>query len=160
MHGPCHRGARSCVSTSTIFRRNILEYNDSLCTATCGIVEDQDHLLFTCAFYNQLCLLILGWLGFSTALHGSLIQHFTQFRGLEGFSNKSRLAYNLIWISILFSIWKDHNTRHFHNKMEQISSLLKKVKLQAYWWLKSYYAIFDFEHTVWRLTPLFYAFRL
>jgi hypothetical protein len=53
-----------------------------------------------------------------------------------------------------FIIWKDRNRRHFHNKMEQFSSLLKKVKLQAYWWLKLYYALFDFEYTVWRLSHL------
>jgi len=29
-----------------LFRRNILDYNDSLCTATCGIVEDQHYLFF------------------------------------------------------------------------------------------------------------------
>ncbi|KEH17754.1 transmembrane protein, putative [Medicago truncatula] len=43
-----------------LFRRNILDYNDSLCTATCGMVEDQDHLFFTCGFYIQLWLLISG----------------------------------------------------------------------------------------------------
>jgi len=59
-----------------LFRRNILDYNDSLYMATYGMVEDQDHLFFTCAFYNQLWLLISGWLGSSTTIHGSLIEHF------------------------------------------------------------------------------------
>ncbi|KEH21818.1 hypothetical protein MTR_7g018600 [Medicago truncatula] len=93
-------------------------------------------------------------LGFSTTLHGSLIEHLTQFGGLGGFSNKSRLTFNIIWISTLFITWKDRKRRHFHNKTEQPSSLLEKVKLQAYWWLKSYYVLFDLEYTVWRLTPL------
>jgi len=87
-----------------MFRRNIFDYNDSLCTTTCGMVEDQDHLFFICAFYNQLWLLISGWLGFSTTLHGSLIEHSTQFGGLGGFSNKSLLAFNTIWISVLVII--------------------------------------------------------
>lgn len=33
-----------------LFRTNILDYNDSLCTITYGKVEDQDHLCFTCVF--------------------------------------------------------------------------------------------------------------
>jgi len=31
--------------------------------------------------------------------------------------------------------------RHFLNKLEQLLSLLKKVKFQAFWWLKPYYVI-------------------
>jgi len=45
------------------------------------------------------------------------------------------LTFNIIWISVLFIIWKDPNNIHFNNKTEQLSSLLKNVKLQAYWWL-------------------------
>jgi hypothetical protein len=41
-----------------LFKRNILDYNDSFCTFTCDMVEDQDHLFFTCVFYSQLWLLI------------------------------------------------------------------------------------------------------
>jgi len=48
---------------------------------------------------------------------------------------------------VLFIIWKERNRRHFRNKTEQLSSLLENVKLQAYWWLKSYFALFDFEYT-------------
>ncbi|KEH34506.1 hypothetical protein MTR_3g467540 [Medicago truncatula] len=70
-----------------LFKKNISDYNDSLCTATCG---------------------------FSTTFHGSLIEHRTQFGSLGGFFNKSRLALNIIWISILFNISKDRNRRHFH----------------------------------------------
>jgi len=65
-----------------IFRRNILGYYDSLCTVTCGMVDDQDHFFLLVSFYSQLWILISSWLGFSTALHDSLIEHFTQFGGL------------------------------------------------------------------------------
>jgi hypothetical protein len=46
------------ATKKNMFRTNILDYNDSLCTATCGMVENQDRLFFICAFYNQLWLLI------------------------------------------------------------------------------------------------------
>jgi len=137
-----------------LFRRNILDYNDSFCSAACGLVENQDHLFFSCAFYGQLWLLISGWLGISTTLQGSLFEHFLQFGGLGGFSNKSQMPFNRIWISALFIIWKDRNRRHFHNKSEQLLSLLEKIKLQAFWWFKSYYAVINFEYSVWRLNPL------
>jgi len=107
--------------------------------------------VFSCVFYGQLWLLISGWLDISTILQGSLFEHFLLFGGLGGFSNKSHLYFNIIWISALFTIWKDRNMRHFHNKLEQLISLLKKVKLQVFWWFKSYYDVFYFEYSVWRL---------
>jgi len=44
--------------------------------------------------------------------------------------------------------------RHFHNKSEHILSLFEKVKLQVYWWFKSYYDDLNFEYSVWRLNHL------
>jgi len=85
-----------------MFRRNILDYNDSFCLTACGLVEDYDHLFFSCAFYGQLWLLISGWLSISTTLQCSLFEHFLPFEGLRGFSNKSRLVFNIIWISTFF----------------------------------------------------------
>ena len=35
-----------------LFRRNILDYHDSFCLTACRLVEDQDHLFFSCAFYG------------------------------------------------------------------------------------------------------------
>jgi len=44
--------------------------------------------------------------------------------------------------------------RHFHNKSKQLLSLLEKVKFQAFWWFKSYYVVFYFEYSIWRLNRL------
>jgi hypothetical protein len=112
-----------------LFRRNILDYNDSFISATCGLVEDLDHLFFSCAFYGQPWLLISGWLGISTTLQGSLFENVRQFGGFGDFSNKSRLAFIIIWISSLFTIRMDCNMWHFHNKSKQLLSLLEMVKL-------------------------------
>ena len=131
-----------------------MEQSDILCSAACGLVEDHDHLFFSFVVYGQLWLFTSSWLDFSTTLHGSLLDHFFQFGGLGGFSNKSLLTVNIIWILVLFIIWKDHNWMIFQNKIEQLVSLLEKVKLQAYWWLKSYYVIFDFDYLVRRLNHL------
>jgi hypothetical protein len=34
-----------------LFRRNILDYNDSFCSTSCEFLEDQDHLFLSCAFF-------------------------------------------------------------------------------------------------------------
>jgi len=92
------------------------------------LLADHDHLLFSCALYCQLWLLTLtGWLGISATIQGFLIEHFLQFGGLGSCSNKSRLPFNIIWISALITIWKDRDMRHFHNKSKQLLSLLENV---------------------------------
>jgi hypothetical protein len=48
------------------------------------------------------------------ALQGCLFEHFLLFGGLGVFSNKSHLSFNIIWVSALFTIWKDRNMKHFH----------------------------------------------
>jgi len=40
-----------------------LDYNDSFCSATRGLLEGHGYLFFSCVFYGQLWLLIFGWLG-------------------------------------------------------------------------------------------------
>jgi len=41
------------ATTMNLFRRNILDYSDSFCSAAYRLVEYQDHLFFSCAFYGQ-----------------------------------------------------------------------------------------------------------
>jgi len=65
-----------------MFKRNILGYLDTLCSAACSLVEDRDHLFFSCVGYGQLWLLTFGWLGISTTFHGSLLDHSIHFEGL------------------------------------------------------------------------------
>lgn len=85
-----------------LFRRNILDYPNTLCMVVCSLVEDWDHFFFSCAIYGQLWLLTSGWLDISTTFHGSLLDHFIQFGCLGGFLNKSHRAFNIIWIEYRF----------------------------------------------------------
>jgi len=109
---------------------------------------------YKCDFYGRIWLLVLKWLGIDSIYHGNIFSHSNKFHGLGGFSKHSRTVFTIIWISMLFVIWKDSNRRIFHNKMDQLEGLEDKVKLQTYWWLKSYYVLFDFDYPFWRLNPL------
>jgi len=61
-------------------------------------------------FYCQLWLLILGLLGFSTALHGSLIEHFTPFGGLGAVPTSLTFAFDHQDSSILINDHEIENT--------------------------------------------------
>jgi len=134
--------------------RHVLDVSQVPCAASCGAVEDRDHLFFKCDHYGCLWLLISHWLGIDTVLHGNLYAHSYQFCALGGFSKNSRTTFSIIWISTLFVIWKDRNDRIFDNNFVQLTGLLEKVKLQTYWWLKANYMTFDFNYPFWRQNPL------
>jgi hypothetical protein len=119
-------------------KRNVFDVSQISCAALCGSLEDRDHLFFKFDYYGRIWRLVSNWLGIDTVFHGDIISYSNQFRGLGGFSKNSRIAFTIIWISVLFVIWKDLNSI-FHNQMDQLVSFAEKVKLQTYWWLKANY---------------------
>jgi hypothetical protein len=135
-------------------KRNVLEVNNTSCAALCGKEEERDHLFFQCDYYGRLWLLISNWLGFDTVFHGNLNMHANQFCALGGFSKNSLTTFTIIWISVLFVIWKDRNRRIFQNRIDQLEALLERVKLQTFWWLKANFITFAFDYPYWRQNPL------
>jgi len=137
-----------------LLRRGVIDATQLPCATFSGESEDHIHLFFRCDVYGRLWPLVMKWLGFEEALIGDTISHAHQFRDLGGFSKNSRCAFITIWTSVLFIIWKDRNKRIFHNMFDTLEILTEKVKLQTYWWFKSYYILFDFDYPVWRHNPL------
>jgi len=96
----------------------------------------------------------VGWLGYLTTFQGSFQNHFHQFGGLCGFSKKSKESMNIIWMSVVWAIWKERNNRVFQRKEDKLQAICERVKLQSFWWLKSKYVIFDFDYHLWRQSHL------
>ncbi|GAU47519.1 hypothetical protein TSUD_138910 [Trifolium subterraneum] len=136
-----------------LLRRGVIEVHQELCSTNCGKAEDVVHLFIQCDVYSQVWHLVLNWLGLSTALHVSLGGHAEQFAGVGGNSKTSRNLFTIIWV--LFVIWKDQNDRIFQMGNDSGVTLLERIKLQTYWWLKSHYVLFVFDYPFWRLNPLF-----
>ena len=120
----------------------------------CGKEEERDHLFFQCDHYGRLWLLISHWLGIVTALDGVVYTHGNQFCALGDLLKNSRTTFTIIWISVLFVIWKDCNRRIFQNHFDHLEALLERVKLQTYWWLKANFIMFAFDYPFWRQNPL------
>ncbi|GAU33009.1 hypothetical protein TSUD_358760 [Trifolium subterraneum] len=115
-----------------LLRRGVIEVHMVLCSTNCGKSEDVVHLFLQCDVYSQVWQLVLNWLGFSTALHVSLSGHADQFCGLGGNSKTSRTLFTIIWVSVLFVIWKDRNDRIFQMGNDSGVTLLERIKLQTY----------------------------
>jgi len=139
-----------------LFRRDAIDASQLMCAALCGELEDRDHLFFRCGdVYGRIWLLVSNWLGIDSVYKGNICTHSFQFRSIGGFSKNSRTAFTIIWIAVIYVVWKDRNNRIFQNKSDQLVALAEKVKLQTYWWLKSHYVLFDFDYRYWRLNPLY-----
>ncbi|GAU20775.1 hypothetical protein TSUD_84930 [Trifolium subterraneum] len=110
-------------------RRGVIDTSQLSCATLCGKAEDRDHVFFQCEVYGWLWLLISKWLGYESVFHGSTDSHSSQFRGLGGVTKNSRTAFTIIWISVLFVIWKDRNRRMFKSGSDTLETLAEKIKL-------------------------------
>jgi hypothetical protein len=70
--------------------------------------------------------LLLNWLGSATIAQGALSYHLTHFGGLDGFSKQVRLSMNIIWLSTVWTIWRERNESLFQQKEEQPRMLCEK----------------------------------
>jgi len=96
-----------------------------------GFSEDIDNPFVTCKVFGAPWLSISVWLSISIAFHENIQDHLLQFCGLGGFSKKSRLTFNIIWISVLCVSWIERNGWIFQQKSDHIPALSEKVKLQT-----------------------------
>ena len=96
-----------------LFNRRVLTEVERGCSANYALTEDSDHLFFQCGFYGKIWQLTGSWLGFSKAFHGHLMSHLTQFGDLGGFSTKVKYSLHIIWIAVVWVIWKERNRRIF-----------------------------------------------
>jgi len=133
-----------------LFLRHVLAESDQSCVANCGLNEDKDNLFPNCSFFGGIWQHIVAWLGFSTALHGSFQNHYHQFGGLHGSSKMSIESMHIIWMSVVWAIWKERTNKVFQKKEGQLQAISERVKFQSFWWLKSKYITFDFDYQLWR----------
>jgi len=110
-------------TNDNLFRRHILAIVDMQCSSDYGCSDDRKHLFSYCNFFGQFWSQISGWLGFSTAHHGNLVDHLYQFGGVGGFPKDFRMTFNIIWFSVLYIIWEERNERIFNHKVVIIFKL-------------------------------------
>ncbi|GAU17363.1 hypothetical protein TSUD_232390 [Trifolium subterraneum] len=137
-----------------LFRRGILDASMLACATSCGRMEDVDHLFFQCPVYSRLWASVSKWMEVETAFHGTLILHSNQFCGLGGSSKSYNTLLIIIWVAVLFIIWKGRNHHIFKAGQDSLEAMVEKVKFQSYCWLKSCYVLFDYDFSFWRQHPL------
>jgi hypothetical protein len=97
---------------------------------------------------------VLHWLGISSVLGGELRQHFFQFIHMAGLPRVTHAYLRVIWFASVWVIWKERNNRVFNNAASASSTLLEKVKLNSFLWMKSKQAAFSYSFHDWWQNPL------
>jgi len=139
---------------NNLARRRVIQTTDTACSAGCGELETASHLFLGCDIYRSLWLLVLHWLGISSALPGELRHHYVQFIYMVGLPRFSYLYLRLIWFAFVWVIWKERNNRVFNNVTLNPSVLLEKVKLNSFLWIKSKQVAFFYSYHDWWKHPL------
>jgi hypothetical protein len=137
-----------------LVQRGILIPSDGICVAGCNVSETTSHLFLHCNIYGALWYNVQTWLGIYLVPPGELRHHFIQFTRLSGLPRTTHLFFTVIWFATIWVIWKDRNNRVFRNTSVTLSTLIEKVKLHSFLWLKSKQAALAYSYYDWWKHPL------
>jgi len=139
---------------ANLARRQVLQLDDILCVGGCGLSETMNHLFLACEVFGIVWNQLWHWLDISYVAAGDVGDHFTQFTHLAGKPRSSHPLSKLIWLACVWVIWKERNDRLFNNVASDPATLVEKVKLNLFLWLKSKNALFVFSYDEWWRHPL------
>jgi len=93
-----------------LFKRDIISFNDCLCSSGCGMSEDMDHLFLRYNFFNSLWSLVAKWWCRNSRKQYYLWTYFA-FYWSFGFSKSEWMFLTMVWYRIIWTIWKEQNGR-------------------------------------------------
>jgi len=137
-----------------LLRRRIISHEDSACVTGCEKQETANHLFLGCDIFGLLWAQVWLWLGISSVSQVDITQHFTQFINMPGMPRSSTLFFRIIWFTTVWVLWKERNDRVFNNTASTALTLIEKVKLTSFLWLKSKQTTFMYSYHDWWKKPL------
>jgi len=137
-----------------LVQRRVVSLEDAVCVSGCGSQETATHLYLGCDIFGSLWSQVWLWLGISTASPRELRQHLTQFINMPGLHRSSHMFFRIIWFASVWILWKERNDCVFNNTVSTPFTLIEKVKMTYFLWLKSKQAPFTYSYHDWWKQPL------
>ena len=94
------------------------------------------------------------WLGIYLVPLGELRRHFILFTRMLGLPRTTHLFFTFIWFATIWVIWNERNNRVFQNTTTIPYTLIEKVKMHSFLWLKSKQATLVYSYYDWWKHPL------
>ena len=125
-------------------RRCIIPPDDVLCILCNEYHESADHLLLQCSFARNVWVWWLGLWNLSWAFPRSLGEAFEQwaFIGAPPFLKK---VWRAIFLIIIWSIWKERNSRIFRNVVSSQAQIHDLILTRLSWWIKGWGSSFPYS---------------
>jgi hypothetical protein len=99
--------------------------------------EDCDHLFFSCHFSKGIWTALSQWLGKTIPSGVDRWSHFLLFGDLVRLKKGGGRVNRLIWLSIMWSIWKHRNEVIFKGVNPDAIALFNDIKAVSWFWLSS-----------------------
>jgi hypothetical protein len=136
-------------------RIGIIPNTEIACVADCGISESVQHLFLGCMLSNSVWQFVWKWIGIDFVASNNISHHFVHFSCLVGMPRSTFIFFKVIWLASVWVIWKEQNYRVFKNTAYEPWTLIEKVKLNSFLWLKSKHESFVYSfHDWWKHTLL------
>ncbi|XP_057793236.1 uncharacterized protein LOC131009848 [Salvia miltiorrhiza] len=121
------------ATCDNLVRRHVLNTSpETDCIFCHSQMEDLEHILFLCEKTGEIWNAFLRWIGKSSALHHNAKEHFLAFIGL---GNKAETRFLTgLWISIVWSIWKERNNCIFKQGVWNKDKLVLEIKMKLWCW--------------------------
>ena len=148
---------RNKLSTKdNLMQRHVLHQTHMACISGCGALETATHLFLHCDIFGSLWSHVWCWLQISLVLPADIRQIFIQFTYMAGLPRFTHSFLKIIRFASIWVLWKERNNRVFQNLVSDPSTLVEKVKMHSFLWLKSIQANFSFSYHDWWKHPLLF----
>ncbi|KAF1868729.1 hypothetical protein Lal_00036167 [Lupinus albus] len=115
----------------------LLNDGDSLCVLCKSHPETATHLFSSCNFSYSVWQLIYNWLGITSALPFSPINHYSSFLGLAKDRKRWKL-WSIIWITTIWVLWLARNDFVFNNTKPSLHQILNSIKVKSWLWTNAH----------------------
>jgi hypothetical protein len=121
---------------ANLFRRQVLRGDDEQCCVFCRReVETTSHLFLYCNGIMQVWDRVFCWLGMKFSLPHTITSILNLMASTRG-SKQARRGMVMIWISLIWTVWRHRNRIIFENGSVNLTELLDDVKIMSWkWWI-------------------------
>jgi hypothetical protein len=144
---------------ANLFKRGVFRSPSQTHYVWCHFeMESEVHLFTKCSVAVEVWAAIYSWLGLYTAVLGNLYQAFETF-GFPFKCKKRTMGLNLIWQTVMWSLWIVRNSIIFEGKTPKAYEIVEAIKHKSLEWFiaRKYVGVcLSYE---WEKFPLFCQLR-